>query len=995
MSQGAKPPPYMAQLLDALGWNQGTRIPLADSANIELETLLIDRQTELQRLKEALTLQKQKRDDLNNYKSHVLTEYQENTRLLFAHKQQMEQEVKLRQLSINEADSLDRDVIDTNKQCRDIQTRIDRFQKLISNNLKKADSMKAEVCGERGALAEWRAALERYACDITAIEQFTKQDLSKAKALETKRQKLKLEHDRMHERLVQLVSNLSAEERACDRISVQVVQGMEERKQIMNMWTAAVENLRQRDTDIRHVREDYAVLEKESNNLAEQVREQQAFCEQQRGNNNDASQENMALANRLSQIRMAYQQLLDNNVTLDSESQSLQRELSNMRSILEKLHSENRSIMDEQFRRDKALRALESKIKEYKEKLADSLDKSKSSEKRAKELEDILNDEERYANQITTNQQRAMHCSFTEQQKLLALQNEEKLFHMQLKASKAVCSKLEYKQKCIQKLAQSQKESLYIICYQVETIGARVAHMEGAQSEREFSAELAEKEERMKAVCARHAARVSLLERHSAKLHDDMRRLAREVEARTAEHVRLQSRLKTAMLNVQGGEKELTASRQQWRRMRVEEALMRLRVAHATRAVNRLDDAAFGLDEQRLQIDAAMNERLVEINTRREMFAVQKRALFEDCGKLRSEIREREQRIEQLIKRYEIFIDSLGKDDSGQQLTVTFFKIKFAAERAELRERGAALDADIGRRERDVSALEATLRVVHAAHQHFIHNISPLSENSPEIEELNGLRSQFYELRAELQALQAKIARLEDYNRDADARLMLITDKNKQLDARKNETEQELETSRERMERQQVHLQHARDIVMTNAKRAQKLVEGADEWRLFQVALWTRDFSEAAHAAVAALCAAAVSSPEIATRLAALVATADIRRHVPKHMRRLHVLLQKIVTDAEIDFKKEAVVEVEESIFSPSVSSSGSGVSVASGYTKRLVGFRRSVAPKVQEETLIDDIREQAQRSTVSLRVVTLGLESEGGLMMPCKTDPRKSSVLK
>lgn len=37
------------------------------------------RQTELQRLKEALTLQKQKREDLNNYKLHVQTEYQENT----------------------------------------------------------------------------------------------------------------------------------------------------------------------------------------------------------------------------------------------------------------------------------------------------------------------------------------------------------------------------------------------------------------------------------------------------------------------------------------------------------------------------------------------------------------------------------------------------------------------------------------------------------------------------------------------------------------------------------------------------------------------------------------------------------------------------------------------------------------------------------------------------------------------------------------------------
>lgn len=30
---------------------------------------------------------------------------------------------------------------------------------------------------------------------------------------------------------------------------------MEQRKQMMNMWTSAVENLRQRDTDIRHIRE--------------------------------------------------------------------------------------------------------------------------------------------------------------------------------------------------------------------------------------------------------------------------------------------------------------------------------------------------------------------------------------------------------------------------------------------------------------------------------------------------------------------------------------------------------------------------------------------------------------------------------------------------------------------------------------------------------------------------------------------------------------------
>lgn len=41
--QTAAVPRYMAQLLEELGWNQGTRIPLANPDNQNLEALLIDR----------------------------------------------------------------------------------------------------------------------------------------------------------------------------------------------------------------------------------------------------------------------------------------------------------------------------------------------------------------------------------------------------------------------------------------------------------------------------------------------------------------------------------------------------------------------------------------------------------------------------------------------------------------------------------------------------------------------------------------------------------------------------------------------------------------------------------------------------------------------------------------------------------------------------------------------------------------------------------------
>lgn len=49
-------------------------------------------------------------------------------RLLFAHKQQLEQEVKLQQLSFNEAERLERDVFDCNKQNNLISSRIEKLQ---------------------------------------------------------------------------------------------------------------------------------------------------------------------------------------------------------------------------------------------------------------------------------------------------------------------------------------------------------------------------------------------------------------------------------------------------------------------------------------------------------------------------------------------------------------------------------------------------------------------------------------------------------------------------------------------------------------------------------------------------------------------------------------------------------------------------------------------------------------------------------------------------
>jgi hypothetical protein len=53
-----------------------------------------------------------------------------------------------------------------------------------------------------------------------------------------------------------------------------------------------------------------------------------------------------------------------------------------------------------------------------------------------------------------------------------------------------------------------------------------------------------------------------------------------------------------------------------------------------------------------------------------------------------------------------------------------------------------------------------------------------------------------------------------------------------------------VETARERVSRQEGRLQNARDVVIHNARRAKKLIEGVDEWRIFQVTVYNKYICE-------------------------------------------------------------------------------------------------------------------------------------------------------
>lgn len=88
----------------------------------------------------------------------------------------------------------------------------------------------------------------------------------------------------------------------------------------------------------------------------------------------------------------------------------------------------------------------------------------------------------------------------------------------------------------------------------------------------------------------------------------------------------------------------------------------------------------------RLELEEAMREREIEISALKDILTVRRRVLNEQAANLSGRINLARLKVEQLKKKYDVAMGNLGTDEDGEQLSVTYFKIKTAQEKFELQE---------------------------------------------------------------------------------------------------------------------------------------------------------------------------------------------------------------------------------------------------------------------------------------------------------------------
>lgn len=207
-----------------------------------------------------------------------------------------------------------------------------------------------------------------------------------------------------------------------------------------------------------------------------------------------------------------------------------------------------------------------------------------------------------------------------------------------------------------------------------------------------------------------------------------MRRLSAKLASETIVHETLKSKLHEQLYLYEGGLKQTAAAKIRTQEKQVEENMLRLKVDNLSKSMAKENKQIYNLQRFKVELQTAMEERLLDINASRDILIGKKRNVCEEIGRLKSDIGLRVIRVEQFQKKYFIAVSLLGTDEEGQPLSVTTLKIRSAQEKFMLQQEGDALDKKIRIAEKEIIAMENTLKIVNYTNENFKNSLKGIEE---------------------------------------------------------------------------------------------------------------------------------------------------------------------------------------------------------------------------------------------------------------------------
>ncbi|XP_063973949.1 coiled-coil domain-containing protein 39 [Diachasmimorpha longicaudata] len=708
------------EVLNELGWNDGFRIPVANEENRQLEDEIDEKIKQKKNLVEDLAINEDRVKSIEEYITNINIEHDHNQKLLTAYAAQHNAEDHIFKVSEHEESSIAQEIRSLEREKTNLEERITSLRKDMGKTEEKLNHSQRTVAIDKEQLLQWEDVLNKEEEDEELLQKYMKSDAKEFKNLELKRQRLTLEMGSLKSSVLRTLNEICEMEIILERTANFYVEALEERGQLIERWSDSVRVLRHRDTGIQEILREIETLKEIGKEKMSVLSESEDFLKTQVSTNQQLEEFIRYLEKRLFLDKEERRKIVESNAMYELEYQIRKKSLEGLSRRSQRLKSDVKATQISLETKRRKINDWTREIQEIKAAICGVDDQSLSATDRLKQLEAMLESEEKRKFAILKETKRFQDLILRTSGKITELEGVRKSLDLQTTGELKKVEIFGVHQRREEQRLQEKTELNQKLNFEIQECEMRL----GKCGPDDFSR--AELERKVKAIEGLQKALeekmevAKLLQTQLTNLENDIKKIQGSLKGGNEELVRLKNKKQDMGSMMEGGEKQLKAAQRTTEEKQVAENILQLRVTQGEQIIKNIGNKLHSLEKYWLQIDSAMKERLAEIKLQKEGLNLEKRVMASECLELRSAITARKSRMQHLQARYDNIIATMGSNETnGAPVTTTYLKVLNAQEKAELQEQGDKLDATIRKTEQEIRSMENTLRIVNACNEKY------------------------------------------------------------------------------------------------------------------------------------------------------------------------------------------------------------------------------------------------------------------------------------
>jgi len=665
--------------------------------------------------------------------------------------------------------------------------------------------------------------------DALALEKYTRADEAKIKELTLQVEKVTQQVAARQAELDHEVTETQAKQIELDKTAEEFRALHRERQQLVRQWQEAIEAMRRRDEEIERASEAFAAAKEELASKQEELKEYTARLKAQQLENAEheskIAMKERIVAKQREQFQFASEKLQE----FKDEVEVLKNELQKAASDLMQRRSENVNLNTELENKKQLLEQARRRFHAVKKQLQTAQKSTDDVEQVCQVRETELRDKEAELEGAEKELRQLKEAMFKQSQELFSLRQKESNLIAEIAGAQAASKNLTAKINRLDQTSLRQQELVYNAEFQIQQLERKVARAGGERSGEErkvLNAKIAALQAELEA----EQGQVAMLTQQVKRLADDLRATNRQQQDLNVQLERVQAKMDEMNLQNESAEVSLKKAQRTKESVMVEHDVLKLEVKKLREALSAKNDDVYGLSNRKFQLEMSMEERKKEIEVHAEMQRGQIKVAEEERHRIAMELQERLQKVAKLKAKFEMLAKKTSSADSdGEEKSQAYFVIKAAQRREELQRRGDELDAAIRKAEREIRALEHTLKSLNVRNIEYRGSFHKADLSSREAQQVKNLEEQLksandvlFRKKKELQRMQTDLE--EDNRRIAqlDDQSAQMVDHVEHLSQAKGQVEREEVAQREEID-------HARIRVNQLAEQHRHAVAASEE----------------------------------------------------------------------------------------------------------------------------------------------------------------------